>query len=318
MAYIPADTFPPHFHKPDGTLALGCILAAFEASTTTPTPLYLDEDGTEAGTEFTLNDRGEIEVSGNAIVPWLDTEVAYKFMLTDPDSGIQWTVDDIVTPVRQATESYPGIVQLYDDIDSSDSTLAATANAVRIVAELAQSALAIASAGIPVGAEIMWPNSTPPDATWLECDGGSLLVADYPEYFAVVGYMYGGAGTSFNKPDWRGKFPRGWAHGSANDPDAADRTNRGDGTTGDAVGTNQANQNKEHEHPAWVATTSAGNTNNPAAYGLIGETSGTKARSNPGVLGGDGGLLFAKEGGNEARPINMTRMIIAKVKSSLE
>jgi microcystin-dependent protein len=304
MAYIPAATFPPHFHKPDGTLAIGCVLAAFAANTTTPTPLYLDDAGTSAGTTFTLNDRGEIEVSGNTIVPWLNTAVLYKFSLTDPESGLQWTVDDIATPVKQATESSPGIVQLYDDVDSSDSTLAATANAVRIAYELAEQAIAIASAGVPVGSEIMWPTTTPPDATWLECDGGSLLTADYPEYFAVVGYMHGGSGASFNKPDWRGKFPRGWAHGSTLDPDRASRTDRGDGTTGDNIGTNQADELENHSHTDTTAVGSS-TTLDPVGFST-------------GFAPGSGQVPIVARGGNETRPVNMTRMIIVKVKSALD
>lgn len=249
MAYVPASSFPPHFHRDDGTLAVGCVLESWEAQTTTPLALYLDAGGSEAGTSFVLNDRGEIEVSGNSIIPWLDSEEHYKFTLTDPDSGQVWSVDDVFDVTRQrATTSQYGITRLYDDIDSQSDELAATANAVYLVAQLAQQAIAIASAGIPVGSMIPWPVATVPDNTWRECNGDELSTTDYAELFAVIGYAYGGSGGTFKLPDWRGKFLRGWDHSAGRDPDAATRTNRGDGTTGDNVGTNQADAIQGHAH----------------------------------------------------------------------
>jgi microcystin-dependent protein len=50
----------------------------------------------------------------------------------------------------------------------------------------------------------IWASSTPPPA-WFEQDGRSLLVADYPALFAVIGYQHGGSGPNFNLPDARGR-----------------------------------------------------------------------------------------------------------------
>jgi microcystin-dependent protein len=104
-----------------------------------------------------------------------------------------------------------------------------------------------ASATVPVGATIMWHTSAAPSG-FLECDGSSLATASYPSLFAILGYTYGGSGANFNIPDLRGEFPRGWSHSSGNDPDAASRTDRGDGTTGDAIGTKQADEFESHTH----------------------------------------------------------------------
>ena len=49
-------------------------------------------------------------------------------------------------------------------------------------------------------------------------------------------------------PDLRGQFIRGWDHTAATDPGAASRTDRGDGTTGDYVGTKQAGDVIDHDH----------------------------------------------------------------------
>ena len=95
-----------------------------------------------------------------------------------------------------------------------------------------------------VGTLIIWPAATPP-AGYLECDGSALSRTTYAALFAVLGTTYGqGAGTTasttFRLPDLRGEFVRGWDHGRGVDPDRAGRTDRGDGTTGDQVGTFQS------------------------------------------------------------------------------
>lgn len=104
---------------------------------------------------------------------------------------------------------------------------------------------------------------------------------------AVLGYK------QFKLPDLRGKFLRGWANGSSNDPDRGSRTDRGDGTTGDYVGTNQADEFKSHDHDFTGAV---------GAYG-VGPGWGT---------GASGAKYFAAKGGNETRPINMTALFAIK------
>ena len=96
---------------------------------------------------------------------------------------------------------------------------------------------------VPVGTIIIWPGETPP-AGFLECDGSVLSRTTYAALFAEIGTTFGkGAGakanTTFRLIDLRGEFIRGWDHGRGTDPDRAARTNRGDGTTGDNVGTKQ-------------------------------------------------------------------------------
>ena len=59
-----------------------------------------------------------------------------------------------------------------------------------------------------IGEIIAYAGSASPDARWLFCDGSSLLRADYPDLFAVIGVAYGASdGTHFNLPDLRGRVP---------------------------------------------------------------------------------------------------------------
>lgn len=105
---------------------------------------------------------------------------------------------------------------------------------------------------VPTGLLMDWFLETPPTG-WLERNGASLLITDYPELYAVIGKMYGSADANhFNLPDDRGLFGRGWDNGAGIDPDAASRTKpAATGATivdGDHVGTEQAHALKGHNH----------------------------------------------------------------------
>jgi phage-related tail fiber protein len=103
--------------------------------------------------------------------------------------------------------------------------------------------------GIPPGMIAAFAMPTAP-AQWLACNGQAVSRTEYPNLFAAIGTMYGvGDGsTTFNLPDYRGYFLRGWDNGRGVDPDAANRTDRGDGTVGDNVGTQQSDAFKSHMH----------------------------------------------------------------------
>jgi microcystin-dependent protein len=152
---------------------------------------------------------------------------------------------------------------------------------------------------IPVGITSPWPLATPPTG-WLECDGSAISRTTYAPLFAIIGTAYGvGDGsTTFNIPDYRGEFLRGWANGSTNDPDRASRTDRGDGTTGDNIGTKQGYLVQSHDHDL-LANSGLGSldTAGPDTVGF-------------GAGGASGSTEFA--GGNETRPRNVYTMFIIK------
>jgi microcystin-dependent protein len=97
------------------------------------------------------------------------------------------------------------------------------------------------------GEIIAWPDADVPQ-NFLDCDGQSYNAVTFADLFAVLGYKYGGSGANFNVPDLRGTFIRGTANGSGQDPDRLARTDRGDGATGDLVGTKQTDEFKLHGH----------------------------------------------------------------------
>jgi len=89
---------------------------------------------------------------------------------------------------------------------------------------------------------------------WLECKGQNLNVLQYPELFKVIEDTWGGAkGVSFNAPDLRGIFLRGWNHGQSKangDPDVAERAATGPNGSGkaDRVGSGQPDALQDHQH----------------------------------------------------------------------
>ena len=116
----------------------------------------------------------------------------------------------------------------------------------------------------PAGMVGSFPMATCPTG-WLEANGSAVSRATYASLFTALSTMYGAGdgSTTFNLPDYRGYFLRGWNHGSGADPDAATRTNRGDGTTGDSVGTKQTDAFASHYHVSGFA-----GVNNTAAFGV--------------------------------------------------
>jgi microcystin-dependent protein len=155
---------------------------------------------------------------------------------------------------------------------------------------------------IPAGAVMGFTTETPPDG-WLECDGSSLSRASYATLFAALGTLYGAAdGAHFTLPDYRGRFLRGWAHGSANDPDRASRTApSATGATisaGDHVGTEQTDEFEAHTHTAGPAPQSNNFQTGPSEnhWRLDSTTPGTSSST----------------GGNETRPVNTNVMFCIK------
>jgi microcystin-dependent protein len=148
---------------------------------------------------------------------------------------------------------------------------------------------------VPSGAIMLWSTGVVPEG-WLECKGQQLTKSTYPALFNAIQYCYGGSGDIFKLPDFRGYFVRGWDHEAGRDPspDRENRANRGDGTTGDNVGTIQLDEFKSHSHSEHGVN---------ACY----------APADSGSQSGHGiTTATAEAGGSETRPKNIYMMYIIK------
>lgn len=148
----------------------------------------------------------------------------------------------------------------------------------------------------PVGTLSLWLTDTPPDQHMI-IYGADLSRSAYPELFGVWGEMFGSGdgSTTFGTPAPQGLFPRFTDNGAGIDPDASSRTDRGDGTTGDYVGTKQGDEYKAHAHTMSIGGAASGYSHTGANDGSLQNTDTTNS-----------------SGGNETRPKNMNFNLIVK------
>jgi microcystin-dependent protein len=111
---------------------------------------------------------------------------------------------------------------------------------------------------MPTGTVLSYAASTAP-LGYLVCAGQSVSVTDYGELHTVIGYTYGGSGTSFNLPDLRGRVIAGL---DINTGGFADRLTTGSAANinGQVLGSNNGNPgdtgrgtNGSQEHTLTVA-----------------------------------------------------------------
>lgn len=63
---------------------------------------------------------------------------------------------------------------------------------------------------LPLPGTVMFFASSTSPSGWIKCNGASLSTTTYSNLFSAIGYSFGGSGASFNVPDLRGEFVRGW------------------------------------------------------------------------------------------------------------
>lgn len=174
---------------------------------------------------------------------------------------------------------------------------------------------------VPAGVVMAFAGATAPTG-WLLCNGSAISRSTYADLFAAIGvaHGYGDNSTTFNLPNYSGRFLRGRANGSANDPDRASRTAAATGgNTGDAVGSVQGNATAKnslsgtiggggHSHGSqgtW-GYDGGGNTASsatPLSFGLAYQAGNTGSHSHTLTITGD----------NETRPLNAYVNYIIKI-----
>lgn len=133
------------------------------------------------------------------------------------------------------------------------------------------------SIGSPPGAVVAFAMVTPPNG-WLTCNGQAVSRITYSRLFTAIGTAFGaGDGTTtFNLPDLRGEFIRGWDEGRGVD-------------AGRGFGSWQADEFRSHNH-----TFNFRNITNNSGGGGIDDAGGAGA-----VYGTN------YSGGSETRPRNV-------------
>ena len=121
----------------------------------------------------------------------------------------------------------------------------------------------VMNVGLPVGAVAYFAQDVPPFG-WLKANGAAVSRTVYANLFAAIGERYGrGDGrTTFNLPDLRGEFVRGWDDGRGVD------RNR-------ALGSWQADEFRSHSHGIGVnrmSDTDRGGNPSTVSVDTVGQT----------------------------------------------
>ena len=164
---------------------------------------------------------------------------------------------------------------------------------------------------VPTGSVHMMATTTAPSG-YLECDGSAVSRTTYADLFTVIGTTWGaGDGSStFNLPDLRGEFVRGWDNGRNVDSSRA-------------FASSQSDQNKQHNHTATSTVTDPGHNHvyidqqahnegyRPWKAGDNDCGQRNKNTSNA-FTGISVSTSIANDGGSESRPRNIAMMYVIK------
>lgn len=250
-----------------------------------PLPLSITNGGTGATTAAAaLSDLGAVGLTAHNIYTNVN----------------DFTTGAIAVPTQGAGDSSPNAASTAF-VNSTPLTLASGSTAATQsagdnstkVANTAFVATAVTSITSLTGAIIMWTRSTAPSG-YLECNGSAISRTTFAALFAICGTTFGSGdgSTTFNIPDMRGYFPRGWANSGSID-------------SGRGFGTTQSDAFAAHTHQAWEQLTSASGSLNGAAT-----TAANTAKT--GTASTNANFVTAATGGSETRPINLALMFIIK------
>jgi microcystin-dependent protein len=151
-----------------------------------------------------------------------------------------------------------------------------------VIAAAIAASLASLDGLTPAGTIIYQAGNAAPSG-FLKANGASLNTTTYADLLAVIGYTFGGSGTSFTLPDLRGEFVRGWDDARGVD-------------AGRVFGSAQADEFRAHAHQFSAYANTDSNRerdNNPGAGSLTTQPT-------------------AYTGGNETRPRNIALLACIK------
>ena len=173
---------------------------------------------------------------------------------------------------------------LNDNFENLDGRLS-TAEIDLNTAESEIDALQASTAFVPSGA-VFWFAANAAPTGYLECDGAAVSRSTYAALFGVVGETFGSGdgSTTFNLPDLRGEFIRGWDDGRGVD-------------SGRSFGSAQADAFEAHTHSVSIYKDGS-----PAIENII-----ARATGEPAI-----GVATTSAGGAETRPRNIALLACIK------
>lgn len=172
---------------------------------------------------------------------------------------------------------------------------------------------------VPTGSVHLMATTTAPSG-YLKCNGAAVSRTTEAALFAIIGTTWGeGDGSStFNLPDLRGEFVRGWADNGSVD-------------SGRSFASSQSDQNKQHNHgvtdpghnhsindPGHIHQVQYSNSDSgdgvieESGTGLSGQEPTLSATTGITINNASTGISINNHGGSEARPRNIAMMYVIK------
>jgi phage-related tail fiber protein len=148
------------------------------------------------------------------------------------------------------------------------------------------------AAAVPAGAVFSFAQNSAPTG-WLKANGAAVSRTTYASLFSAIGTAFGAGNgsTTFNLPDLRGEFLRGWDDGRGID-------------SGRVFGSAQADGMKSHTHDLNMRSDSSGMNHNVSFANVPGTNSSTTTSVSTAPVGATGG--------SETRPRNVSLLYCIK------
>jgi microcystin-dependent protein len=236
---------------------------------------FVADDIDNGGIYFAVYD-GTDFIAINA--PWSASETRKGLAEQATQAEVDTGTDDerYATPlklknwIRDASESIKGFVQ-----KASQAEVDAATNDTKYITPAHLGSVGITGSIIMMGGPVV-------PSGYLECKGGTVSRTTYANLYAAIGNTWGSGNgsTTFNLPDFRGEFPRGWDNGRGID-------------SGRNIGSSQSDQLGSHSHTFTAQQYIGGYTDNGGAPD---QRSTAQSRST------------SSTGGNETRPRNIAVM----------
>ncbi|MEJ1378184.1 MAG: phage tail protein [Candidatus Sedimenticola sp. (ex Thyasira tokunagai)] len=194
------------------------------------------------------------------------------------------------TPATQVTDDWLNSIQEeLANVIEEDGGVLNKADNTQLLTKIQALIVASQQSGIPSGAVITWGDGALP-AGYLECNGTAINRTTYSDLFAVIGTGFGAGdgSTTFNLPDLRGEFIRGWDNSRGID-------------SGRALRSSQADDYKSHSHTLTASSTAEGTASD------IDRSDGTGSLTSQ-----PRSISTNASGGSETRPRNIAMMFCIK------
>jgi microcystin-dependent protein len=146
-------------------------------------------------------------------------------------------------------------------------------------------------AGVPSGSVFCMATTTVPTG-YLECNGAAVSRSTYSDLFSAISTTWGSGdgSTTFNLPDLRGEFVRGWDNSRGVDSSRS-------------FASSQGHQLQEHNHNITAVSQNVGDPPNPITIEHLRSSGVTKETQTSGDTGNFG---------SETRPRNIAMMYVIK------